>query len=203
MRAWKRPNSATEEKCARQSRSNSRARYSCTCHGLSERSAPFGASVSTLGVERYTAPDPTPRCPGRAALTTRDEPAEVLERRAGVLQVLDRLQEHHGVGGLGEGFDQVALEAQVRAPVAQPGVLVRLGVGVDADDARRAPREHVGAVALAAGHVDHVQAADARGDPLVDDEMAAEPVVLLRHVRERALARQRQRGTSSGWSRCT
>ena len=26
-------------------------RYSRTCHGLPERSAPFGASVSTLGVE--------------------------------------------------------------------------------------------------------------------------------------------------------
>ena len=46
---------------------------------------------------------------------------------------------------------------QVLAPVAKPGVLVRLGVGVDADDARGRPREHLRAVALAACHVDHPQ----------------------------------------------
>ena len=73
-------------------------------------------------------------------------------------------------------------------------MLVGLGVGVDADDRRRAlAREHVGAVALAAGHVDDAQAADARGDPLVDDEVAAEPVVLLGHVGQRALAGQLER----------
>ena len=59
----------------------------------------------------------------------------MLERGAGVLQVLDRLQEDDRVGRLGERLDQVALEAQVGAAVAQPRVLVRLGVGVDADDA--------------------------------------------------------------------
>ena len=65
---------------------------------------------------------------------------EVLEDRAGVLDVLDRLQEDDRVAGLGEALDQVALEAQVGPRVAQPRVLVRLGVGVDADHARRARR---------------------------------------------------------------
>ena len=55
--------------------------------------------------------------------------------------------------GSSKRLDQGALEAQVRAPVAQPGVLVRLGVGVDADDLGGALGEHVGAVALAAGEV--------------------------------------------------
>ena len=100
------------------------ARYSCTCHGLSERGAPFGARVSTLGVDRYTVP-PLPT-----------SLAEVLERRARVLQVLDRLQEHHRVGGRGEGFDEIALEAQVHAPVAHARVLVRLRVGVHPHHAR-------------------------------------------------------------------
>ena len=62
----------------------------------------------------------------------------MLEDRAGVLHVLDRLQEDDRVAGLGEALDQVALEAQVGAHVAQPRVLVGLGVGVDADHARRA-----------------------------------------------------------------
>ena len=61
----------------------------------------------------------------------------MLEDRAGVLDVLDRLQEDDRVAGLGEALDQVALEAQVGPRVAQPGVLVGLRVGVDADDARR------------------------------------------------------------------
>ena len=40
--------------------------------------------------------------------------------------------------------------------------------------------------------------ADARGDPLVDDEVAAEPVVLLRHVGQRALAGQLERRHARG-----
>jgi hypothetical protein len=112
--------------------------------------------------------------------------------------MLDRLQEHHRVGGLGECVDESALEAQVRAPVAQARMLVRLRVGVDADDARGRARQHVGAVTLAAGHVDHLQAGHAGGDPFVDDQMPAKPVVLLRHVRERALAGQGQRGNAVG-----
>ena len=89
--------------------------------GLSERDAPLGASVSTLGVETNTVP-PLP-----------DERAEVLEHRARVLEMLDRLQEHDRVSRLGERFDQLAREAQVRAAVAQPRMLVCLGVGIDAD----------------------------------------------------------------------
>ena len=38
-------------KCASHRARNSSARYSRRCHGLSERSAPRGASVSTLGVD--------------------------------------------------------------------------------------------------------------------------------------------------------
>ena len=52
--------------------------------------------------------------------------------------------------------------------------------------------EHGRAVALAAGEVDDPPAADPRGDPAVDDQVALEPVVLLRHVGERALAGQLQ-----------
>ena len=107
--------------------------------------------------------------------------------------MLDRLQEDDRVAGLGEALDQVALEAQVGPHVAQPGVLVGLGVGVDPDHARGRGRQDVGAVALAAGHVDHPLAADPLRDPLVDDQVAPVPVVLLRHVGQRPLARQRQR----------
>ena len=90
-------------------------------------------------------------------------------------------------------LDHVACEAQVRRAVAQARVLVGVGVGVNADDALGRAREHVRPVALAAGQVDDVQAADARGDPLVDDQMAAEPVVLGRDVGQRALAVERER----------
>ena len=69
---------------------------------------------------------------------------EVLEDRARVLDVLDRLQEDDGIGGLREALDQVALEAQVGPHVTQPGVLVGLGVGVDADDRGRAARSPAG-----------------------------------------------------------
>jgi len=67
-------------------------------------------------------------------------------------------------------------------------VLVRLGVGVDADDARRRTGEHVGPVTLTASHVDDPLAGNARRDPLVDDQVAPIPVVLLGHVGQRALA---------------
>ena len=117
----------------------------------------------------------------------------MLERRARVLEVLDRLQEHDRIRPLGERLDQIALEAQIRAAVAQARVLVRLGVRIDADDARGAAREHVRSVALAAGHVDRRATVQLRGDPFVDDEVATKPVVLLGHVRERALAGQRER----------
>ena len=165
----------------RHSCSNSSARYSCTCQGLSERGGPPGASVSTLGVETKPTPARRPRASGSARAPRR------------VLEVLDRLQEHDGVGGLGERLDEIALEAQV-------------GGGGSAAARARAPRgwhrrrrprggarEHVRAIALAAGHVDHAQSGHARGDPLIHGQMAAKPVVLLGHVRQRALARQLQR----------
>ena len=118
---------------------------------------------------------------------------DVLEHAVGVLDVLDRLQEDDGVARLGVRLDHVAREAQVGRAVAQPRVLVGVGVGVDADHAVGAARQHVGAVALAAREVDDAHAADAPRDPLVDDQMAAEPVVLLRDVGQRALAVERER----------
>ena len=118
---------------------------------------------------------------------------EALEDRARVADVLDRLQEDDRVAGLREALDQVALEAKVGPHVAPPRVLVRLRVGVDPDHALRRARKHVGAVALAAGHVDHAPAGGPRRDPLVDGQMPPVPVVLLRHVGQRPLAGQRQR----------
>ncbi len=123
----------------------------------------------------------------------------MLEDRPRVLDVLDRLQEDDRVAGLGEALDQVPLEAQVRPHVAQPGVLVGLGVGVDADHSRRSALRHqVRPVPLAAGHVDDPPAGHLPGDPLVDDQMAPVPVVLLRHVGQRPLAGQRQRRHAIG-----
>ena len=77
--------------------------------------------------------------------------------------------------------------------VPQPRVLVRVRVRLDPDDGARCAGQHVGPVALAAGEIDDVHPAHARGDPLVDDEVAPVPVVLLRDVRQRALPVQRQR----------
>ena len=117
-------------------------RYSCTCHGLSERGAPRGREREHVrrGDEH------------RSAFA--DERAEVLEHRAGILEVLDRLQEHDRVGRLGEVLDEIALEAQVRA-ACSAGARARGPRGWHRPR-RRSPRarEHVGAVALAAGHVD-------------------------------------------------
>src|SRR5207244_8090494 len=45
----------------------------------------------------------------------------------------------------------------------------------------------VGAVALTTGEVDDAQPRHAQGDPLVHRQVAAKPVVLLRHVGQRAL----------------
>ena len=74
-------------------------------------------------------------------------------------------------------------------------MLVGLGVGVHANHARRrcgrarrSRSPHRRPCRSRAGRP------AARGDPLVDDQMAAIPVVLLRHVGQRALAGQRQRG---------
>jgi hypothetical protein len=118
---------------------------------------------------------------------------EVLEQLARFLHVLDRLQEHDCVAGLGERLDHVAREAQSRPRVARLRVLVRLGVGVDADDRRCAVGQQVRAIALATGHVDDAQAAHLAADPLVHDEVPLEPVVLLGNVGQRALAGELQR----------
>ena len=112
--------------------------------------------------------------------------------------MLDRLQKDDRVAGGGEGLDQGALEAQVRPHVAQPGVLVRLRVGVDADDLGRRAREDVGAVPLAAGQVGDPQPDDTGADPLIHGEVATEPVVLLRHVGQRALTGELER-RHAGW----
>jgi hypothetical protein len=123
-----------------------------------------------------------------------EDALEVREDRAGVVDVLDRLQEDDRVDRLGPGLHQVAREPQAGPRVLRAGVLVRLGVRVDARDARGALREHRRAVALAAGHVDDVEALHALGDPLVDRQMAAVPVVLLGHVRKGPLPGQAERG---------
>ena len=112
------------------------------------------------------------------------------QHRLGIGHVLDRLKEDDGVAGLRVVLHQVAHEADARARVLEPGVLVGLGVRVDAGDPARAARQHVHPVALAAGHVDHVAALAALGHPLVDGQVAAEPVVLGGHVGQRALAGQ-------------
>ena len=58
--------------------------------------------------------------------------------------------------------------------------------------------EHVGAVALAAGEVDDALALDPLGDPLVDGEVAAEPVVLLGDVGQGPLPGQLERRHALG-----
>jgi hypothetical protein len=50
----------------------------------------------------------------------------------GVGHVLDRLEEHDRVAGLGVQLDHVAHEAHARPGVLEPRVLVRVGVGVHA-----------------------------------------------------------------------
>ena len=106
------------------------------------------------------------------------------------MDVLDRLEEHDRVARAGEALHEVALEAEVWPHVAPPRVLVRIRVGVDADHLACACGEDVGAVTLAAGEVGDAEAADALGDPLVDGQVTAVPVVLVGHVGQRSLARQ-------------
>ena len=86
-----------------------------------------------------------------------------------------------------------ALEAEVLAAVAQPGVLEGLGIGVDAEHRRGGAREHLRAVTLAARHVDDARPEDARADPLVDGKVAPVPVILGRNVGQRPLSGQPQR----------
>ena len=81
------------------------------------------------------------------------------ERACRVAEVLDRLQQHDGIGRFAEALQQGALETQVARAVAQPRVLVGLRVGIDADHGGRDARQHGRPVALAAGHVQHPHAA--------------------------------------------
>ena len=167
----------------RRARRNSSARYSLHVPGvvrlLGARAAPASAGSGSRRRRRRPAPSIDLKC-------SRIAP--------GSCDVLDRLQEDDGVAGLGEA--------------SRPGRARSAGWGARSAAARaRGPRgwrrrrprsarragQHVGAVALAAGHVDHAQAADPRRDPLVDDEVAPVPVVLLGNVGQRPLAGQRQR----------
>ena len=165
------------------------ARYSCTCHGLSERAAPFGASVSTLA---WTGTRPPP---GRPRSERKCSSALPGSARCSIV-----CRNTTASAGSREGVHQVALEAQVRRPVAQACMLVGLGVGVDADDAGGSAGKHVRAITLPAGHVDHSQTRYLRGDPFVDDEMAAKPVVLGGHVGSVRSPVSSSGGTPWGWS---
>ncbi len=117
------------------------------------------------------------------------------EHRLRVVDVLDRLQEHDGVElRLGpERLDQPPLERQPGTGIAEPRVLVGVGVGVEPDDGGGPPCEDIGAVPLAAGHVEHAPAGDPFGDPLVHRQVAAKPVVLGGDVGQRPLAGQLER----------
>jgi hypothetical protein len=122
--------------------------------------------------------------------------AEVLEHGDRVLDVLDRLQEHDGVKtappALAERLHQPSLETQVLTAIAQAGVLVGLGVGVDPDDAGRPAGQDLGPVPLAARHIEHPAADHPGADPLVDRQMSPVPVVFGGHVGQRSLAGEGQ-----------
>jgi hypothetical protein len=168
LRVWNRPYSSTWSNEPAQSSLNCSARYSRTCQGLSDLSAPGGASVSRFGVETKAAP------PGRRS-------------------VLDRLQHDHGVARLLVALDQIAHEAHAGTLVLEPGVLEGLRVGVHPGHGAGAAGQHLAAVALAARHVHDVEAGASLRHPLVDGLVAAKPVVLGRDVGQRALAGERQR----------
>ena len=72
-----------------------------------------------------------------------------------------------------------------------PGPYMRDGrlVVVQPDHPACHAGDQVGAVTLAAAGLEHVESDATTGQPLVDDLMATEPVVLLRQPRDRAFAR--------------
>ena len=76
-----------------------------------------------------------------------------------------------------------------------PGPHMRDGrlVVVQPDHPARLAGDQVGAVTLAAAGLEHVAPRAAAGQPLVDDLMATEPVVLLRQPRNRAFTGKGQR----------
>src|SRR5262245_52541495 len=106
------------------------------------------------------------------------EPRDPFEEAPGLLDVLDGLEKDDGVNLLVEFLDQVAPKAQIRPAIASAGMLVRLGVRVHADHLGGSPGEQVRAVALAARQVRYPEAGAAFGNPLVDGDVAAIPVVL-------------------------
>ena len=83
----------------------------------------------------------------------RGDLGDPVEQAAGLVDVLDRLQEDHGVHRPVELLDELPPEAEVGALVAGAGVLVGLRVRVDADHLGGVLGEQVRAVALAAGEV--------------------------------------------------
>ena len=64
-----------------------------------------------------------------------DEVADPRQHGVGVLDVLDRLQEHDAVDVAVPQLDHVALEAQLRARVLEARVFEGVGVGVHATTA--------------------------------------------------------------------
>ena len=137
---------------ARSSSRYSAARYSRRCQGLSDFSAPWRREREP--VRRRDVGD-------RPALPATSR--EVLEDRA---RARGRARSSAGRrprrSGSAKSSTRSRSKRRFGPRVAQPGVLVGLGVGVDADDLAARAGEHVGAVALAAGEVDDPQAADPR-----------------------------------------
>ena len=159
------------------------------CHGLPDFSAPGGASVSDWAWRRT---------PARRAAAAHGSGRST---DFGIRYVLDRLQEDDGVTGLRSSSPPgPARSARPGRLYLQPGVLVGLGVGLHPGHVARAPGQHLDAVPLTAGHVDHVEPGAAPRHPLVDREVAAKPVVLSGHVGQRALPGQLERRYALGWS---
>src|SRR5256885_15754477 len=95
----------------------------------------------------------------------RSRGGEALAELPGGVDVLDRLQEDDGVAGPLELLDEAAVEAAIGAPVARPGVLVGLRVGVDPDDVAGRSGEDVRSESLPAGEAGGPPAPTPAGDP--------------------------------------
>ena len=119
--------------------------YSRRCQGLSDFSAPSGASVNRLGVEMNASGAAAPIAASSAVTSSM---CSIVCRKTTASQ------------RSGDVLDQVALEAQVGPPVARRGVLVGLGIGVDPDDVGSGRGQHVRAVSLTASQIGHPQAFD-------------------------------------------
>ena len=181
LRAWKSPSRSTWRSGARTAPGTPPAGTRARAKGCPSAPRPRGASVSTLGVETYATPPRPIRSRRRSSTASGSCTCSIVCRNttqshvARPVSIMSRSKRQPG------------------PRVLQPRVLEGLRVGVHADHGRRRARQHRAAVALAAGEVDDAAAVRARRDPLVDDEVAAVPVVLLRHVGQRALAREVER----------